>query len=362
MKARAQRIFSHINDAVDAVVLMNDIEPALDLSFFYATGIDLGLFEGCLAILWPQGDIQILSSKLEETSARHSQAEIKVFDKTAERNELIKTMLGGARKIGVNGAGLTYRDSNILRKLLPGTELVDVGRAVEAARIIKDEKELEKIREAARIASQVADEIPTFLKKEMQETEAAAEIVYRMQKAGASSPAFDTIAAFAKNSAEPHYSPSHEKLRAGEPALFDFGARFRMYCSDITRTFFLSQVSPKFRRMYEKVREAQQAALDTIRAGVASKEVDAAAREIIDSSEFRGRLIHSVGHGVGLSVHDGGKIAATSDLVLQENMIMTVEPGIYLPGEGGVRIEDDVRITSNGYELLTKAGKDLTIV
>ncbi len=362
MKARALKIFSHIDRAVDAVVLMNGTEPAIDQAFFYATGIVSGLFEGSLAILSPEGEVEVLCSKLEETTARHSQAKVSVYDKTAERDEMIREILNRAKRVGINGAGLTYRDATILRSLLPEAELVDVGGSVEAARLIKDESEVQNIREAAKIAAGVAEEIPRFLREGIEETEASAEIVFRMQKAGASSPAFDTIAAFGKNSAEPHYSPSNIRLREGEPALFDFGARYRMYCSDITRTFFLSRVPPKFKRIYELVLESQQAAMDIIRDGVLAKEVDAAARRVIDSSEFKGRLIHSVGHGVGLSVHDGGKLAPTSDLILKENMIMTVEPGIYLPGEGGVRIEDDVRITADGYELLTKARKDLATI
>jgi len=133
------------------------------------------------------------------------------------------------------------------------------------------------------------------------------------------------------------------------------------YCSDITRTYFLGSVTKKFERIYQVVLEAQQKALGTIRAGVNASEVDAAARSHIDRSGFPGALIHSTGHGLGLAVHDGGRFAATSDLVLEENMIMTVEPGIYIPGEGGVRIEDDIRVTRDGCEVLTSAGRQLTV-
>ena len=130
----------------------------------------------------------------------------------------------------------------------------------------------------------------------------------------------------------------------------------------MTRTFFFGRASKKQRRMYEVVLEAQLAGIEAISAGANGKEVDAAARSIIDSSEFKGMFIHSLGHGIGLSVHDGGRMAPDLDLTLKENMVLTVEPGVYLRGEGGVRIEDDIRVTKRGCEVLTSAPKELVVV
>lgn len=362
MKERALRIFSKLAEPVDAILIMSGEEPLLDVAFYYATGASAGLFEGCPAILWPDGRVQVLTSKLEETSARASSAEVSVWATAAEREDLLKETLRGVRTVGVNGPGITYGSLKTVEKSVPGVRFVDVGSAVLGARIVKDEREIETIREACNIASRVADQIPSMLVEGTTEYEMGAEIAYQMQRMGASGVSFETIAAFGPGSAEPHYVPGSKKLNKGEPALFDFGCKYRMYCSDITRTYFLGRVPEKFERMYEVVLEAQRRALETVRAGATGTEVDAAAREHIDSTEFKGRLIHSTGHGLGLSVHDGGRMAPNIDLILEENMVMTVEPGVYIPGLGGIRIEDNVRVTRDGCEMLTSAKKELTVV
>lgn len=362
MKERAQRIFSRLTEPVDAILLINAEEPLQDAAFYYATGLTAGLFEECPAILWPDGRVQLITSRLEETTARTSRADVAVFATMAERDALLSEALKGVGRLGVNGPGITYANVKAAQRAAPEARVVDVGKAIQAARIVKDEREVEAIRQACRIASRVADDIPALLTDGVTETEVGAEIGYRMQKLGATSVSFETIAAFGPGSAEPHYLPGQRRLLAGEPALFDFGCKYDRYCSDITRTFFRGPVPERFERIYQVVLEAQQKALDTIRAGVAGRDVDAAARSHIDRSGFPGGLIHSTGHALGLSVHDGGRMAPNSDLVLEENMIMTVEPGIYLPGVGGVRIEDDVRVTKDGYEMLTSADKRLRVV
>ena len=362
MRSRVKDIYSRLDEEVDAIVLMNGTEPNIDLSFFYATGAESGIFEDCTAILWPDGGLDIIVSELEETSARKLDAEVTTFKASEKRTDLLKEILSGVRRMGVNDSALTYGNLKRLKDACPDAEDVNVSKAIERARLIKGPQELDRLREACRIASLVADDIPNFLKEGMSESEAAAEISFRMQRLGASGTSFDTIAAFGENSAEPHYTVGSKFLGRGEAALFDFGAVYRKYCSDITRTFFTRGVSERQERMYEVVREANEIAVSRMRAGVPAKEVDAVAREFIDSTEFEGRFIHSLGHGIGLSVHDGGSLSPVTDMVLEENMILTVEPGVYIPGEGGVRIEDDVRITKDGCEVLTTASKDMMVI
>ncbi len=361
MKERVLRIFQNVSEKVDAIVLANDVEPNLDMSFYYATGVESGLFEQCAVVLWPDGRSQLFTSFLEETSALASGSEVKAYKKSAERDKMLESSLRGVERVGICGAGLTYRMMQEVRKWT-GAEVVDIWRAVEAARMIKDEVEIENLRTACRIASQVGERLPSILKAGMTEVEAAAEINYLMQRNGASAPSFATNASFGPNSAEPHHSPGDDKLKAGDTVLFDYGALFRRYGSDVTRTFFFGKASKKQRRMYEVVLEAQMAGIEAIHAGANGKDVDAAAREIIDASEFKGLFIHSLGHGIGLSVHDGGRMAPDLDLMLKENMVLTVEPGVYLRGEGGVRIEDDIRVTKKGCEVLTAAPKELMVV
>jgi Xaa-Pro dipeptidase len=280
----------------------------------------------------------------------------------AERAELMHTSLKGVKRLGINSLGITYHWVREIEAAAPGIELVDVERAVTSARLVKDRREIETMREACGIASRVADMMPELVRVGMAEYEAAAEIGYQMQKLGATSVAFETIAAFGAPSAEPHHSPGGGRLKEGDAALFDFGCKVRRYCSDITRTFLAGRADGRLVRMYEVVLEAQARAIDAVRAGVNGREVDAAARSYIDSTEFKGSLIHSTGHSLGINVHDGGRLAPTADLVLEENMVFTVEPGVYVPGVGGVRIEDDVVVTRNGCELLTTADKALRVI
>lgn len=362
MTNRALRIFSKLTEPVDAILLVNEEEPIADASFFYATGAASGLFEHCPVILWPDGKMLLITSRLEETTARTTQAEVLPYATITERNALLAGSLKGVKRLGINGPGITYHWVKEIERNAPAAQLVDVEKAVAAARMVKDEEEVEAIRDACRIASRVGDQIPDLLSIGMTEYEAGAEIGYRMQKLGASSVSFETIAAFGPSSAEPHYSPGDRRLKPGDPALFDFGCKVRRYCSDITRTVFAGKVDDRFERMYEVVLEAQRRAIAEVRAGVKGTAVDAAARSYIDSTEFKGAFIHSTGHGLGLVVHDGGRLAPNIDLTLEENMIMTVEPGVYLPGVGGVRIEDDVRVTRSGCEVLTTAKKELRVI
>jgi Xaa-Pro aminopeptidase len=361
MKERVLRIFKNAPEPLDAIVLANDVEPNIDMSFYYATGVQSGLFEQCAVVLWPDGRSELFTSFLEETSALTSKSEIRAYQKRAERDQMLKDTLKGVKRVGICGSGLTYRMLQEMR-MWTAAEVVDVHKAVEAARMIKDQAELASLREACRIASEVGGQLPSILKKGMTEAEAAAEINYLMQRKGASAPSFVTNASFGPNSAEPHHSPGEDRLKAGDTVLFDYGALFQRYGSDVTRTFFFGKASKKQRRMYEVVLEAQLAGIDAIEAGANGKDVDDAARKIIDASEFKGLFIHSLGHGIGLSVHDGGRMAPDLDLELRENMVMTVEPGVYVRGEGGVRIEDDVRITKGGCEVLTSAAKELRVV
>lgn len=359
MKARVQRIFGALEEPVDLVVLTNGVEPHLDLSFFYVTDLVLGgLFERSAAVCAPDGRVEVLTSPLEEPSARRApEAAITIFQNQDERTALLADRLKGVRTIGINGNEAVHADVEAVRKLAPDAKLVDVGKAVQKARLVKDRIELERMRKAADVASAVAAEIPALLEAGMREYELAAEIGYRMQKRGASGPSFSTIVAFGETSAEPHYTPSDRRLEKGQFVLCDFGAYLAKYASDITRTWVYGKGTDEMRAIYETVRRAQEAALATIAPGVKGGTVHEAVARVIDASPWKGRMTHSTGHTLGLGVHDGGVMHPRYDLTLEEGMVLTVEPGIYVPGLGGVRIEDDVVVTRNGVESLTDADK-----
>ena len=180
-----------------------------------------------------------------------------------------------------------------------------------------------------------------------------------MMKLGAEETSFSSIVAFGENASMPHYSPGERKLRKNEFVLMDFGARYKRYCSDITRTVVYGKATDEMKEMYDVVLRAQTESMKLIKENVNGKDVDLAARKVIDESKFKGRFIHSLGHGVGMDVHDHPALASTYDFPLKENMVVTNEPGVYIPKVGGVRIEDDVIVKKDTCEVISTAPKDL---
>ncbi len=360
MRSRVKRIFRNIHDHVDLIVLMNSVDPHLDLSFFYATGITDGLFEGCAAWLHPDGRAEVMTSALEEEAAKKSGLPLHVFRHREEPAGLMRKLLAGHKRIGINSAELTHDAFVRLRKYAPkSAKFVDVSQAITESRLVKGPEEVELIRTACDIASKSFQETLRFIRPGVTESAVASELVYHMQKNGATGPSFRTIVGSGPNGAEPHYTAGPRKIRKGDLIVIDFGALYKMYCSDVTRTVVVGKPTEEQRRVHGTVARAQKAAFAKMRPGVKGKAVDAAARSLIDASRYKGRFIHGLGHSVGLAVHDGGGMHTTSELILKPNMVMTDEPGIYIPGYGGVRIEDDVLITSKGPRFLSSAPRHL---
>ena len=236
----------------------------------------------------------------------------------------------------------------------------DVSDSFAKTRLVKDENEILTIKKACKIADKAMEEIPNILYEGMYEFELAAEIDYLMRKNGANKTAFDTISSFGKNSAEPHYTHGNVKLKKGDFVLCDFGACFKKYNSDITRTFIFGKASEKQKDIHKVVLKGQKIGFDLIKPGIKANVVHNAVKTSIDKTEFKDRFIHSSGHSIGLSVHDGGAgFSIDCKIELEENMIFTVEPGVYISGLGGVRIEYNVLIKKDGIEILTKASRDL---
>ncbi|MFQ5986367.1 MAG: M24 family metallopeptidase [Thermoplasmata archaeon] len=358
MEARVRRIFDALEEPVDVVVLMNGTEPQIDKTFFYATGIQGGIFEGCVAVLRPDGGSSVLSSPLEADIARSQGVSVEVFTGKEEKAEALKELLKEARTIGVNGAELTYGNYRLIREAGLKSGVRDVSEAVAKARQVKDPAEIEAIREACRIAVEAFEELLPTLQAGRTEAEVAAELNYLMQSKGASGPAFPPIVASGPNAALPHHATGDRRVREGDFLLLDFGARYRGYASDVSRTMVLGRAEDKQRRMYEVVLNAQQAAMDAMKPGVDGKAVHEIARDVIDRTEFKGRFIHGLGHTIGLAVHDGAGMGSAAGTALEEGMALTVEPGVYILDYGGVRIEDDVLVTADGIEVLTPATRE----
>jgi Xaa-Pro aminopeptidase len=230
---------------------------------------------------------------------------------------------------------------------------------VEGMRSVKDGKEIAIMRRAIRIAEESFTKVLPLISPGVRENDLAAEIEYRMRKAGASGPSFDTIVASGKRSALPHARPTEKRVGKNELVVLDLGAILRGYCSDITRTVFVGRAPARVRGWYQAVLEAQQAARDVVRDGVKAAEVDAAARRVLARSGLARYFTHSTGHGLGREVHEAPKVSRESDDILRAAQVITLEPGVYVEGVGGIRIEDDVLVQANGSEILTKLDRNL---
>jgi len=226
----------------------------------------------------------------------------------------------------------------------------------------KDEDELRRIRDAVFLGAKLFDRALKVLRPGAKETEVAGEMELAARRAGAEEMSFPTIIASGARSALPHGRASDQRIRPGGFVVCDFGVILAGYCSDQTRTVWVGSVPNEARRAYEAVREAQQAAVDAVRPGVAAGEVDAAARKVLRKAGLGRYFTHSTGHGVGLEIHESPRVAAGQEEMLQPGMVITIEPGIYFPGKWGVRIEDMVAVTAGGCEVLTPTSKDFLAV
>ena len=226
---------------------------------------------------------------------------------------------------------------------------------VESLRAVKDASEIALMRDAAVLGSQVFEGVLHLIKPGIRESELAAEIEYRMHRLGASGPSFETIVAFGERSALPHARPGARQLRKNELVVLDLGAILRHYCSDLTRTVFVGRAPARIRGWYQAVLEAQAAARDALRAGVTAGQVDEAARTVLRKYRLHRYFTHSTGHGLGLEVHEDPRLASGQKQKLQSFNVVTLEPGVYVPGVGGIRIEDDAVVTPGEARILTTA-------
>ena len=235
---------------------------------------------------------------------------------------------------------------------------MSVDALVDQLRAIKDRSEVDRIRAAARLGSEVMDEAIRLIRPGVTELEIAAEINFRMRRKGASGESFEAIVAAGARSALPHARPTERRIGKNELVVIDMGAILRHYCSDLTRTVHVGRASAKVRRWYHAVLDAQTAARDVLKAGVTSGAVDAAARGVLQRKGLGRYFVHSTGHGIGLEIHEEPRVARGQKKVLEAGNVVTLEPGVYVEGVGGIRIEDDALVTSGGAEILTTASRE----
>lgn len=267
-----------------------------------------------------------------------------------------------AAAVGIEAEHMVVSMSSALKKMLPRTvRLRETRGLVERLRTLKEPEEIDRIREAVVLGAGLLEAAARALRHGVAETAVAAEIEYAARQAGASGMSFDTIVASGPRSAMPHARASGAEIVRNGFVVMDFGVILAGYCSDMTRTAYVGRVSKRERAMYEAVREAQQAAIDAVRGGIEAGRVDAAARKVLTRAGLGKYFTHSTGHGVGLEIHESPRIARGALEVLEPGMIITVEPGAYVPGVGGVRIEDMVLVTESGCEVLTPASKEMMV-
>ena len=267
------------------------------------------------------------------------------------------------RRIGIEPTHLSVADrTSLARSLRPGARLVGSPPIVERLRLIKDSDEVVKLRAAGHLGVKLFDRVLQVLRAGVRESEVAGELEFAARKAGADQMAFSTIVAGGSRSALPHGRASRARIPAQGFVVCDFGVILAGYCSDMTRTVHVGRITNDERAAYNAVKDAQQAALDSVKRGITVAKVDQAARKLLRERKLDRFFTHSTGHGLGLEIHEAPRVAAGQEEQLRAGMVITIEPGVYLPGKYGVRIEDTIVITESGYEILTPCSKDLITV
>jgi len=312
-------------EEIDAILIKNSSMPFIDENFFYFTGIE-GMEES-IAIITPDG-IEIIAPLLEKRDG------IIVYKSRKERDEILKKMLHG-KKVGINGKAMVYEDYIHFKKMF---DLVDVGKRLQMKRAIKSREEIKKIKKAVRITKEILKKIEL---EGRSERDVANEIKCMLAKKNAEE-AFKTIVAFGKNSSMPHHMPSNKKFLF--PALIDMGARYESYCADITRTFM-----KKKNKKYEIIEEALYLAIDSMEAGIKASQVYNKVEKFLDRHGIK--MIHALGHSIGIKVHDGLAINKKANFEIKENMVFAIEPAAYFK-KYGIRIEEDVLIKNGRARII----------
>jgi len=297
----------------------------------------------------------------EQVRAARAEVEITIGAMAAQRGA-VKAKVSPFARIGLEADSVTWSGQRTWAELLSPVELVPTTNAVEALREVKDADEIARMERAASIADAALAEVLPMLAEDVTEEQFALELDTAMRRGGAESVAFETIVAAGENSAKPHHRPGVRKVGQGEPVVVDFGATYEGYRSDMTRTFCVgSEPRGDIARVFSVVGQSQAAGAAAVRPGISVKEVDDVCRTIITDAGWADRFEHGTGHGVGLDIHEAPTVSQLGTAILAPGFVVTVEPGVYLPGQGGVRVEDTLVVTHDGSRALTKFTKDIHV-
>jgi len=351
---RRRRLLSaSFSDAkIDALLITSPV------NWFYLTGFT---GESGALVVSRKGTTLVTDGRFI-VQGRAETSGVRIFQQKGSLFEFVGQFLKDSRsgRVGFDPNQVTVNQLQSLRKAAGGAvQWVPTLGKVESLRMRKDAAELAQMRRAAILAGEVMQSAIELLKPGIREFEVGAEIEYQMRKRGASGPAFETIVAFGERAALPHARPTAKRLRKNELVVLDLGAILGHYCSDITRTVYVGRASRRIRTWYQAVLEAQGAAIAAAKSGAICGDVDGAARQVLAAYRLDRLFVHSTGHGLGLEVHEDPRVGRGQKKRLEAGNVITIEPGVYSTGIGGIRIEDDVAVHANRTEVLTRAPRDL---
>src|SRR3990172_1997027 len=322
-----------------------------------------GFTGGSGALLLADARLVLLVDGRYVTQAREEAPQAEIFecrDKIEGIAEILTTF--EAKAVGFEAAAISFENYGRLKEKIPDVRLESLPNGGSGIRTIKDESEVSLLREAAATASETLAAMLDAIRPGIRERDVALELEYRMRQKGAEGVSFPTIVASGVNSALPHATPGARKLATGDAVVIDFGTVYGGYHSDETCTFFLGCASTRQKEVYHVVKEAHDRALAAVKAGIPCSDIDRIARDRIKEGGLDRFFSHAAGHGVGLDIHEPPKMTESSKVVLEAGMVITIEPAVYIPGLWGIRIEDMVLVKKDGCEVLTKMGKDFTLL
>jgi Xaa-Pro aminopeptidase len=356
MSSRAERLIADLRvPGIDAILVTENVNVRYLTGYTGSNGV---------ALVGPETRTFVTDFRYVEQAADEVDPS---FDRRRGTQDLLEglheSLPPGDLRLGFEEAHVTVRQYARLRAVLPGRiELVGVVGLVEGLRAIKEPGEVAAIGAAAELADAAFEHLIGYGLIGRTERELAVVLEFEMRRRGAERPSFDPIVAGGPHGARPHATPRETEIRRGELVVIDWGAELDGYCSDCTRTLAAGEPEGQARNIYQLVLEAQLAGLDAVAPGAIGRDVDAVARAVIDAAGHGDEFGHGLGHGVGLEVHEAPRLGQRSEDELAPGNVLTVEPGVYLPGELGVRIEDLVVVTEDGRRVLTSIPKDLTVV
>lgn len=354
---RLANLQRHLHNAsIDAIIIEDKI------NLYYLTGLDLS---AGMLLAHSRGATLYVDSRYYELCRKVSPYPVEQTDSKNPLSLIQNTELSFIKKLGFDSDTTSYNRFEQITKLLKSQntyiDLIPIDAPVKWLRMIKDDSEIIALRESAALGSQGFDFLCSLLKEGITEEECAQELEVFWKRKGSKAVAFDPIIAFGPNSSMPHYRAGKAPLKNGQIALLDIGVNYKNYHSDMTRIAFFGNPDPTLLAIHAIVQKAQKAALSVCRPGTTIEALDSAARDVIASHGYAEQFTHSLGHGVGLEIHELPTIRNSPQfgkMSLSSGMVITIEPGIYLPNIGGVRIEDTVVITENGHENLTMRNTD----